>query len=62
MIILLEKQSYFRESENVFLISDKEWIQSPEWNDRRVTDAYLSYLPTTPLGQDMTQGQFLSVV
>ena len=23
---------------------------------------YLSYLPTPPLGQDMTQGQFLSGV
>ena len=25
-------------------------------------NAYLYYLPTPPLGQDMTQGQFLSVV
>ena len=27
-----------------------------------ISPTYLSYLPTPPLGQDMTQGQFLSGV
>ena len=31
-------------------------------NDKNVDEYALPYLPTPPLGQDMTQGQFLSGV
>ena len=34
-------------------------LHSNTWNHLTV---YKSYLPTPPLGQDMTQGQFLSGV
>ena len=32
------------------------------WSFAEPTDTTLSYLPTHPIGQDMTQGQFLSGV
>ena len=41
------------------------WICSIEldiWWSKSIKNEIYSYLPTTPLGQDMTQGQFLSEV
>ena len=39
-----------------------EFVRAPSLGKMRLCRNYLSYLPTPPLGQDMTQGQFLSGV